>query len=369
MRAYKSKIYGFEDYTLYGLNGDVFYLQADMYRFSKVEQCFMTYLFPDNIVEKDRYNTTDIDILFKQEANHPELLSSAKKLFIHPNCKISRTIIYNKYSKSLNPYLSDAIVIPQDYKSLYLNHTSVLLFVNESKKVILMFGLYDDDFDNNIKSSPEGTKFSELVCQDISSYAENVQPLTLSDIMDSELMYAGDMLYFDNQHSYIVDILTGKLPYDKLVHEESLLESLKDEDNQITLDNLLSIKDMLSSSDPSTVAAALKALSMMDYTHYSNSILTMMGDGGVLYNFKYNRAMKLTSVKYMINQLFSTNRRSRIWVRYSNDIYKEDYDLLCQLLKQKYNCEDSEVWDNLLQCYPPFIRYDEEGKPFINFKK
>jgi hypothetical protein len=151
-------------------------------------------------------------------------------------------------------------------------------------------------------------------------------------IMDSELFYVGEVLTVPNSCSFVADILTNSIPRDKIVWETSVMESLGNDTNQLSLDNLISIKDMLESSDDNTVSAGLKSLSMMDWIHYPNSVRFILREIDNKWNWAYNKACDSTSVKYMLRSLSpNTNSRGRWPGEYDHTIYKEDYDLFKQL--------------------------------------
>jgi hypothetical protein len=94
--------------------------------------------------------------------NHKELLNTAKKVFTHSSCKLSRSMLGEKYKKSLNPFLSDAIVIPKpDYSGLSLKKYA--LFINENAKMLVMVQVNEPQAHTHIKDVCEGTKFKDVI--------------------------------------------------------------------------------------------------------------------------------------------------------------------------------------------------------------
>ena len=145
-------IYGFEDYNIVAL--------GDSY-FRNTWSSYLPYGF-DNaggnyIINKDlpyemeaRQNpmySWQYDIIFTPELciNHPELLATAKKVYTHPSCKLSRSMMQEKYKKSLNPYLSDAVVIPNPYLGGFVLY-DVALFINENQKLIAKVEFDEEEY-------------------------------------------------------------------------------------------------------------------------------------------------------------------------------------------------------------------------------
>ena len=188
------------------------------------------------------------------------------KVYVHPSCKLSRSMLAEKYKKSLNPYLSDAVVIPKpDFKELSLYDMAI--FVNEKEKMVVRINC--EDGSDYAKTFKEGDilldKWSAMPSDRAVSYS-------FSALCKAEFVYYGPVVFIPNNQSWISDVLTSTLPTDKIVFEDSIQESLSNDSNKLDFDSLTSIKDMLESSDDDTVAAGLKSLSMMDWMHYVNSI-------------------------------------------------------------------------------------------------
>lgn len=332
----KAHIYGFEDYNILSAYQNII-SDYTLYNRAYITAMFdrgqaryiITRDLPVKIQEDSNYHLQFTPSLCE---NHKDILSTAKKVYVHPNCTLSRSMMAEKYKKSLNPFLSDAVVIPSiDTKELWVD--SIALFINENKKMIVKVKLDSAAASAKLSATPLGTKLESMATSNIelSSYYSKNPEMSLNEILDSELMYCGDLLRIPNNQSYIFDLLTYKLPMDKIVFEESMQESLGDENNIISFDTLISIKDMLDSSDDNTVSAGLKALSMMDWIHYSNSVKFIFNILGNARKWKNNPAANSTSVKYMMQTISGSKYKSYWPGDYEDKIFEEDYELFKQL--------------------------------------
>lgn len=365
MEAVKSHLYGFEDYSILCISDSCFYSQYGFYVSDRLR-----YIDSDkSIICKDLpvriYNDPTAsyynEVRFDPEIciDHKDLLSTTKKVYVHPNCKISRTLLSTKYKKSLDPYLADVVVVPK-INPRQLDLYKAALFINESAKIIFKICIYDDRAKDKISEAEKGTLFKDLITCDPSSSNEMVYK-----VLESEFFYYGDILNTSKDFSYIIDILTNSIPSEKIVFENSIQESLSDTSNQITFDNIVSITDMLNSSDTNTVSAGLKALSMLDWTHYTNSIKYILSDVAQ-YTWKYNHACSSTSVKYMLKSLSgSTNRRN--WPgRGESEIYSQDYELFKQLKMYYAKVGPDKILDYIK--YESFVSVASDGRIRINIK-
>jgi hypothetical protein len=115
---------------------------------------------------------------------------------------------------------------------------------------------------------------------------------------------------------------------------------------------------MLESSDDETVGAGLKALSMMDYMHYPNSVRYIIKNLS-RNNYYYNKAANSTSVRFMRKQL-SGSGKGIMWLgSYDMEIYEQDYELLKQLILHY----EPRYKDNLLSRMKifPFMKVSNDG--------
>lgn len=355
--AKNSFIYGFEDYRIVRVSPFIFSCNTECAVYGSCTD--YSYIINKNLALEVNIDTYSGKIDFNPPiCNHVELLDTAKRLFIHSNCNLSRSLISEKYKRNMSPYLSDAVVIPNPYE-VWIQSYKMALFINEKAKVILAIDISDDEkAENIVKAIPMRSLLRNLINCNINlnliyhSYIKNT-----SDVLDAELMYVGRVLRTPSSCSLISDILMSKLPLNKIVYEQSVMQSLSSEANQLTFDNMVSIKDMLDSSDTNTVSAGLKALSMMDWIHYVNSIKFILKKTNGCW--KSNKAANSTSVKYMFRTLFESTVRRRWPGAYTPTIYQEDFDLFKQL-KVYY---DKSTPESILRdlSYMDFMSVSAEG--------
>ena len=299
--------------------------------------------------------------------DHKELLNTAKKVYTHQSCKLSRSMMAEKYKKSLNPFLSDAIIIPKpEYGEFSLRKYA--LFINDAAKMIVMIHVDTDEAHNHIKDVTEGAKFRDIItCNPNDTYG-TYKPYTIADMLEAEFFYYGEVLYVPNSQAWAMDVLTHSIPADKIVFEESVQESLSSETNQLDFDSLCSIMDMLNSSDEDTVSAGLKSLSMMDWMHYSQSIKFILNNTNNKYNWIYNKACNSTSVKYMIKTIAGNAARKRTWWPgdFDEEIYEKDFELFKQLKCHYHHIDPNEIMRSIRNIN--FMHVNSDGIMVPNYK-
>lgn len=365
-----SRIYGFEDYKIVSLNERCFYFTWGEYHIPYFFDNFnCTYIIDKNLPIRVS-NITHPKYAFMNQVcfhpdiciNHKELLEKAKKIYTHPNCKLSRSMMAEKYKKSLNPFLSDAVIVPQpDYDSLCLDKTA--LFINEQSKIIVRIEIQDEKAEGVIKKAEGGDKLGNLtVCPP--RYRE-ARPFSVEDVTEAELFYFGDVLYIPGNQSFIAELITNSLPLDKIVFEECVQDSLGDENNKVDFESLCSIKEMLDSCDENTVGVGLKALSVMDWMHYPNSVKYIMNQTDK-YKWLYNKASNSTSVKYMLSTISDSKARRHWPGNYDNDIYEQDFELFKQLKMHYEKISNDDILTEIK--FMNFIRCNAEGKLVPNLR-
>lgn len=332
----KSYIYGFEDYNIVYLFDSYFrcnYSQGLPYSFSNIASKYIINKdLPYSVIKTvdSKYSwlkKISFDPIICED--HPQLLSTAKKVYVHSSCKLSRNMLSEKYKKSLNPYLSDAVIIPTPYyQGVSLDKYAV--FINDNARIIVLVYI-DEDHDDVIKrleATEIGTSFNALITCSITQ--NNHMLYNEIDVMNAELMYFGEMIEIPNDQIYVMDIITNVIPKDKIVFEKSAMESLGSDSNKLDFESCKSIKDMIDSSDDNTVATGLRALSMMDWIHYPCSIRYLFGtlDSS---RWRWNKACNSTSVRYMMTSLSGKTSRNRWPGDDENCIYPQDYQLYKQL--------------------------------------
>lgn len=364
----KTHIRGFEDYNIVYLSDYCLYTTGSFYVPYSYTNNASEYLINKNLpvaITKDvhpQYGYCQ-GVIFSPKLciDHKELLNDAKKVYVHQCCKISRSLIAEKYKKSLNPHLADAVVIPNPgYK--YCNLCKKALFINEDAHMIVMINLDNDGSEYNSQSFKEGDKLKDLTpgYPDM-RYASRIYSYDVSEMMQAELFYVGDVLEVPNTHSYIIDLLTGVIPADKTVFENTIQNSLGNETNQLDFDSLTSIVDMLNSSDENTVAAGLKSLSMMDWIHYPQSVKFALNNTNSKSNWIYNKACDSTSVKYMMRTLSGGCVKRTVWPgNYDHDIYEKDFELFKQLKCHYHHIDSADLLQHIRNL--DFIGVDSEGR-------
>ena len=334
-----SVLYGFEDYKLASI-WPWCMQSAYSTRLPEKYLCGSPIFMTTNIVNQKLENDSCGGKVLKY-SDMKDKLHDGCKLYVHPACKLSRSLLAEKYKRCLNPWIADAVVLPDPVAPVYLN--SVMLFSNEEEKLVIMVSDIDP-YAETFEYMKEGDSF-------LSAYKTQPQPnsfMSLETARNSKLFYKGDIFNFNNSNMYVFDIITHKIPNDRTVSEKTVQKSLSTEDNKITLEVLLNISDMLNSSDYNTVGAGLKALSMLDYTHYTESIKYVLCN---LNNsmYKYNKAANSTSVKFMFSQIAGSTRKNRWPGYYGRDIYPQDYELFTQLVNHYNSSADENVRKDIIK--------------------
>ena len=347
-RTYYTTIHGFEEYKVVSIWDNCLVANSYLrlpYNYMQVSD---RYVINDNlpvkaILEPSPYRyVNSVSFEHSLYTDHRELLNSAKKLYTHPSCKISRSLINGKYKKSLDPWSADAVVMPK-VDTVNCSLIDCALFISEQYKTIAMVQICNDTTLATASAIPLETKFKDCIL----TYPKDYNTLYPSDaVMCAELFYVGKILSIPGSDGYILDAITGVLPLNKVVLEESVQESLGDNTNQLTLDSLTSIKDMLDSTDNNTVSAGLKALSMMDWMHYPNSVKYMVSQTN-RQNWRYNPATSSISVKYMLKTLSGSSNRRHWPGQYDTEIYEEDYELFKQLQVYYEHAEPEKILNYL----------------------
>ncbi len=299
--------------------------------------------------------------------NHKELLTTAKKVFTHTNCRLSRSMMAEKYKKILNPWLSDAVIVPKpNYDEFNLYNCA--LFVHEDDKMIVKVALSSDASLEKAKGFVIGEKFSAYSTAEPDKGYGDRSHYNVDHIKDAELFYVGEVLTIPNSYSFVAEVLAGKIPTNKIVFEDSVQDSLSSETNQLDFDSLCSIMDMLNSSDEDTVSAGLKSLSMMDWIHYPNSIKFILNNTNNKWNWVYNKACNSTSVKYMMKTIAGDRARKRNWWPgdFDDAIYEEDFELFKQLKCHFHHVKPLDLMTNIHAM--SFITVNPEGLIAPNIK-
>lgn len=296
-------------------------------------------------------------------SDHKELLQTAKKVYVHPACSISRTSIATKYKKCLDPWMADVVVMPDYNRDIYA-YDNVALFINEDTNLIIWTICNEEEFE----SLQEDDFLEKLLKNDtllrpsrfFANYYGSNSPITIKEGRESKLFYKGPLFQIHSRDKYLVDAIMGNIPNDKIVFEKTIMESLGAEETKLDVDNLMSIKEMLESTDENTASAALKSLSVMDYAHYPESVKYIIKEVGYGCLFR-NKARHSTSVKFMLDYLCGSHAMYAIRrTCYSGVISEDDYKLFRQLVQRNEKCKDDAAV-NMRIKYMSFMTIDSNG--------
>lgn len=338
-------LYGFKDYKCIVLSNQLLYANYISKYLLYGCNWYNGHIFYP--VKGDSIPTSDIE-------EHKDLLATAKTVYIHPACNVSKTLVSQKYKKVLNPWLADIVMIPNVTKYEYRYSTYCHIFINAESKNIFLFLDSTKDNAETISHFPQGTKLIDVVKNPGNLYGQTSDSFSVASLISSELDYTGRLIDLRGKEREVIDILEGTLPKSKFVFEDTIMHSLGNEDNKPTFENLLSILEMLNSTDDDTNASAIRALAAMDFINYPNSVITILINSNKN-QWKYNKATNSTAAKYMFHVLF--NNTARGYFTYTNKfISQEDYELTHKLLRHFYNNEDT-VLDFLRTV--PFTYEDE----------
>lgn len=345
-----NKLYGFEDCLIYDVEKDyIFSLNPSRYWYNSMpEKGGKTYML--NTFGIERNSLGDVDFSSLPYKDHPELLKTAKKVFVHKECKISRTLIAEKYKKSLSPFAADVVVVPE-FKNGSCSIIKRAVFINEKDKVIGMASFYKPEHFEYFNAN-KGKALKDLLQPQCVEWFE-ANP----GLLDATLEYVGWILDTNKENSPLVDLLTNALPEDKIVFEKTIQNSLGTEDNKITFENIISIHEMLKSTDENTQAAGMKALSVMDYMHYPNSVKLMFSQMNT-WDWRYNKANSSTSVKFMLKSIFGERWR-RWWGNYNKTIYPQDLELFKKLLVHYEKLKDEDINNRMSSL--EFMKVNADG--------
>lgn len=362
-------LYGFEDYRLWSLNGsfvNVTYPHAWLWEENSSNKYITVNGTPMIYEDKKNYHRKLNENIAK---DHKELIDTAKTVYVHKCCSISRALVSSRFKKTLDPWTADIVVIPRS-KDLCSNCYKAVLFIDENIKSVLMrnIGYWQDDVPSSetekaLWDALENTKLRDLLPVNINIEVGNrninLAQEECESLKDSVLLYKGLLYNIVPKEEYLIDLCTNSLPKDKIVFEDTLQSALGNEENKITFDSLISIYEMLNSKDADAVNAGLKSLAMMDYAHYTNSIIYMLNRTNG--NYRWCKASNSNAVKFMMNTLCGENRiyRRSMYLKESMSIFQEDYELYKQIVDHFNENADRTVLD--LIRFTNFMTISPEG--------
>lgn len=364
----KPTLYGFEDYRIWSLHGNfvnVTYPGAwlwDEYSSNK----YITVNGTSIICEDTSYGRKFNENIVK---DHKGLIDTAKTVYVHKCCNISRALVSSRFKKTLDPWAADIVVIPKS-KDLYSNCSKAVLLIDENTKSIIMRNIgywredsHLSDTEKALWDMSENMKLRDLlpanITLDIHGRDTTVSQEECESLKDSVLLYKGLLYNIVPKEEYLIDICTNSLPKDKIVFEDTLQSALGTEENKITFESLISIYEMLNSKDADAVNAGLKSLAMMDYAHYTNSIIYMLHQTNGSY--RWCKASNSKAVKFMLNTLCGENRtyKRSMYLQESTSIFQEDYELYKQIVDYFNKDVDRTVFD--LIRFTNFMTINSEG--------
>lgn len=344
----KPVLYGFEEYaTSFGGSG-IFDTGTWFHSYCRGSHFSPKYYVPAQLIGADEnadFYTLDIK-------ERPELLETAKNVYVYPGCTIPRDLVMTKYKKKLNPWEADVVVLPDNGHEFSMENLAAFMSTNNTLLLFSMEYIISHDpretLMDKLRDTPVGTKLGSLVNPNVDN---------LSGHKDDELVFIGKVVEFDSKRKYGMDIALGTLPSDKIVYENTLLHTLGSESNAPDFESMKSIGEMLGSQDSSMVITGLKALAALDYARFPQSTITVLNRTGM---WRYNSAMNATAVKYMLTHL--GYYRNKYFTYRSRHISQEDYDLTKQLIMHFDKLNEKEYLES---CYTlPFVYVDSNNNAF-----
>lgn len=325
----KTGIYGMEEYRAHSIYPSRIFNTIDPANaFYSYRYTVSSWVLPlDTSSRKEVFQQTKN--LFSIIENNKEILKDAKTIYVHPCCKVPRTVLFQKYKKVLNPWLADVIVVPKTEPGYSY---PVMLLSNDAVKGTLELDvdMLSGDIKNYLSTIKTGTRLGDIIepyCP-FSVLIQYHSPETLNEILSYELQYYGPAVNIDSKDGWLLDCADGVIPRSKLVFEEDALKALKGESNKPDCESLVSLCEMLGSSDDASKDAALKAIAAMDYINYPNSFIYIFIHANNI-DWRYSKMWNNTDVKYMTEILGIRNPR---YMRYKGPyISKDDYELFIQV--------------------------------------
>lgn len=339
----EGKVYGYEDYETKDLsvwsvfrgNNESWDNSYSLGRYTENLLCVDHDVLAYSRFSRNSEYRLEVDIL-----DHPSLLNSAEKLYVHPSCSISRDLVRKKYKRVLNMVAADAVVLPSGHDETSLNRRT-LLFANDDTMELYVCEMpsYGEDsyyrttypYYVYIQTYDECVNNIGIRIRDISTICRNLP----EEILDAKLVYAGPTTTVSAKQQYIFDYLTGLLPKDRIVLEKDVLKTLGDETNVPTVDSMMNIYQMMKSDDRAVRELGFKALAMMDYINYPESTRLILDNT----NWYMDNNYKPSAVRFMLDSLnVKICRRRR--ASQSTQIGQKDWEIAKELMKRIKNLDD-----------------------------
>lgn len=327
-----SKLFGFDHYTVYEMDSDGMTqaMNSMLHNVNEeVQQRYLNYSHdPFTVFAKGNLSdyckswsgfgrTLSHYTLFKE---NPDVLKTAKKVFIHPNCSIPRGFIH--FKKTLNPWMADAVIIPtmvrRDFAVINIKlQPLTVIFIDEENSIILVYNTLscNTEFNDNLKD-----KLPQCMNKQVTvniTYDKKIHP---------SLSYFGPSIELLDSQQFVIPLINKEYPMNKIVQEDSLLPYNSSEDNKMTIDVYYNIMDMIKSSDQNIQIVGMKALSNMDYYTYSNTIIALLIQTKSSW-WRNEKAKNNSSVRFMLRYLNFTKSGNTCFSRISH----KDFELMNSL--------------------------------------
>ena len=322
MESFYSSVYGFDDYNAKELDYASLYYKT--LRNNYVWPLSSKYLIPKECLINNVPTTNASTINF----------DNIKSVYIHPSCKMPRVLL-DKYKKVLDPWKADICIVDDDvinkfsadikrYPYIVVDDQKAIYIISSSSYLKELLNVDD----------VVGHTLSEIPCSDFDILA-NLPICEGSFLSISTCVYPS---YLIKQYQ---DIRLGLLPNDKVISDTDALNYISGKNNTLDVDTMMSIYDLVKSSDKDTTVLGLKTLSILDYIHYPNSAKFIIEAANTLQLLKPS----IASITYMYKKLGI--RKCSDTSFWGKTLSKADFEMLAQLRSKidKCNIEDL-YWGN-----------------------
>lgn len=354
---------GFEDYRVQFMSDRVFYDRClrSLWSYNKGGyDCKQSIVLYDQSVLV--YPKNQIHLEWPETGN----LDTAKKVYIHPNCTLSKQLVYTKYKRVLDPWKADVVVVPGANKFNGFYSYNTLLAVNECKKTVILCDVASFNANpETARNVSNANLLGEVISSSfIDNFIESNRPEELpNDIEDyrtaCDAIIVGiyKMVSYRPEDTWLKELRDNKFPKNKIVYESSVMKFLSSEENKINFDILVNIQDMLLSKDEAVQSTGIKSLAMLDWANYPASVRYILQKGFDNSRYlRFNPMWHTTAVKFMKNSLSNMYSRYRPFsVTQQMTITKEDWNVLQELLKK-----NNEYTPSYLDAFR-FLELEKDG--------
>jgi hypothetical protein len=239
-------------------------------------------------------------------------------------------VLLDKYKKVIDPWKADICIVDDNViNNFSANVERYTYIVSDDQKTIFIISSLSYLKELLGVEDVVGHTLSEISCSDFGEIAN--LPLCEENFLSiSTRVYSS---YLIKQYQ---DIRLGLLPKDKVVSDTDVLDYISGKNNTLDVDTMMSIYDLVKSSDKDTKVLGLKTLSLLDYIHYPNSARFIIGSISLLQLFRPS----IASITYMYKKLDIRKRSDTSF--WGKTLSKKDFEMLAQLRSKidKCNIED-----------------------------